>query len=241
MSSVASRGVRAGPRILFLRCLGRRSRRSGWPRMPGRGRGRAARRLEKVSGAPSWKRTLFVTRTPPHHHPAAPPAATHKKKKSIGLGDEVLVWLKYSHKHLHTGAGEWLDAKVLRIDESLGLYCIGRSGMFCIWVVVEQLHGSSRWPPRQPPPRSSPRTPPSSPTSTRRSFTISLSSNIVTCIVTLVHNRHFELRKLARPRRALLCLGRPLAPAAGGAAWPIGALAAGLAARPTTTTPPDRR
>ena len=55
------------------------------------------------------------------------------------MGDEVKVFLKYSHLNLHSGAGEWLDAKVLRIDESLGLYCIGRSGTFCIWVVVEQL------------------------------------------------------------------------------------------------------
>ena len=54
------------------------------------------------------------------------------------MGDEVLVWLKYSHLHLHSGAGEWLSAKVLRIDKSLGLYCIGRS-TFSIWVVVEQL------------------------------------------------------------------------------------------------------
>ena len=54
------------------------------------------------------------------------------------MGDEVKVFLKYSHLNLHSGAGEWLDAKVLRIDESLGLYCIGRS-TFSIWVVVEQL------------------------------------------------------------------------------------------------------
>ena len=80
-----------------------------------------------------------------HHpnppHPAADPAAaaaTHKKK-SIGLGDEVKVWLKYTHTHVHTGAGEWLDAKVLRVDEAIGLYCVGLSGTFCIWVVLEQL------------------------------------------------------------------------------------------------------
>ena len=65
-------------------------------------------------------------------------AATHKKK-SIGLGDEVKVWLKYTHTHVHTGAGEWLDAKVLRVDEAIGLYCVGLSGTFCIWVVLEQL------------------------------------------------------------------------------------------------------
>ena len=82
---------------------------------------------------------LTLTRTP--HHPAADPAAaaaTHKKK-SIGLGDEVKVWLKYTHTHVHTGAGEWLDAKVLRVDEAIGLYCVGLSGTFCIWVVLEQL------------------------------------------------------------------------------------------------------
>ena len=81
----------------------------------------------------------LLTRTP--HHPAADPAAaaaTHKKK-SIGLGDEVKVWLKYTHTHVHTGAGEWLDAKVLRVDEAIGLYCVGLSGTFCIWVVLEQL------------------------------------------------------------------------------------------------------
>ena len=55
------------------------------------------------------------------------------------MGDEVKVWLKYTHTRVHTGAGEWLDAKVLRVDETIGLYCVGRSGTFCIWVVLEQL------------------------------------------------------------------------------------------------------
>ena len=55
------------------------------------------------------------------------------------MGDEAKVWLKYTHTHVHTGAGEWLDAKVLRVDEAIGLYCVGRSGTFCIWVVLEQL------------------------------------------------------------------------------------------------------
>ena len=55
------------------------------------------------------------------------------------MGDEVKVWLKYTHTHVHTGAGEWLDAKVLRVDEAIGLYCVGLSGTFCIWVVLEQL------------------------------------------------------------------------------------------------------
>ena len=76
------------------------------------------------------------------------------------------------------------------------------------------------------------------PRCTRSKSKLCASSNFVTCIVTSVH---FSVENLSRPRRALLCLGRPLAPAAGGAAWPIGALAAELAARPTTTTPADRR
>ena len=79
---------------------------------------------------------------------------------------------------------------------------------------------------------------------TRRETTQILPSNIVTCIVTLVHNRHFELektRELAVRQSLLTPSFRPFPPAAGGAAWPIGALAAELAARPTTTTPADRR
>ena len=73
---------------------------------------------------------------------------------------------------------------------------------------------------------------------TRRKSQVFVSSNFVTRIVTSVHYGHTGK---SRPRRALLCLGRPLAPAAGGAAWPISALAAALAARPTTTTPADQR
>ena len=55
------------------------------------------------------------------------------------MGEEAKVWLKYTHTHAHTGAGEWLDAKVLCVDEAIDLYCVGRSGTFCIWVVLEQL------------------------------------------------------------------------------------------------------
>ena len=87
----------------------------------------------------------LLTRTP--HHPAADPAAaaaTHNKnknkKRSIGLGDDevIRVWLKYTHTHVHTGAGEWLDAKVLRVDEAIGLYCVGR------WSLRHVLHHLGR-------------------------------------------------------------------------------------------------